>query len=262
MFLLLFILIIQYVAGETDLLSNETSLEIEKLNALEYDYDIEVIGHQAEFGFTIFNTNYAINELNIDSYYYSITFIDEQQHEERTALVDLPISHTEYHGRLKMKNLEHRNYLICVFFLKNNRTDLIGSSRFCSVVSISGQCRLETTEVILSHAPTFFLIILVIALLAIIILFSWIRDYVYRPRTIQAILKTLPEDHARDLENLADAVNQRRRRRINPDLQNRIYISSASTDEYDIYGDREYCHYHEYNNGSSDTPNESETKLQ
>jgi len=254
MILLLLILIIQYVSGSDDTLSNETLAEIRKLNEMEYSQESIVTDQEAEFRFIISNTTYARDELGIDSYYYSITFIDEERYEERMPIQNLPTNETTYHGILKMKGLEEEeNYLICVFFLKNNQTDLIVSSRFCDVVSVSGNCKLEPAEKTFEGSHIFVILGFAVFLLTATVLFTCIRDYVYRPRTIEALLKTLPEHHAINLENLAPTADGRRRRRTQQELDNRLREDSVLTVNYDPDADHEYAIYHGHDNMSLDT---------
>jgi len=244
---------IQYASGENNALPNETLAEIKKLNDMEYSYDIIVVGELAEFSFIIYNTTYAREELYIDSYYYSITFIGEERREERLSIVELPINETTYHGKLKMENLERKgNYLVCVFFLKN-QTDLVGSSRFCYVVSIANTCNLYLREEQFGDRHVFVILAFATVLLLITVLFTCIRDYIYRPRTIEALLKTLPEHHATDLETLAPRADDRRRRRTQPALNKRLREDSVLTISYDHNPDDEYMNYHNtYENASLD----------
>ncbi|CAF1041893.1 unnamed protein product [Rotaria sordida] len=252
MLLLLLILIIQYISAETDLKSNETRLEIEKLNALKYEHHSKIFGLQAEFSFKILNITYAIYELNIDSYYFSITFIDEEHHEERTEIEDLPNNETNYHGQLNLKNLDAEgNYLICVFFLTNNQTNLIGSSRFCHVVSISDSCQLEQLEISFTNQPVYILLILVVVLLVIVVIVTYVRRCIYRPRNFEERLKTLPEHHANDLTQLAGL--SRRRNRELTTSHDRLRGESISTIGSVPYDDHEPVNYNGYDNRSLTT---------
>ncbi|CAF1368871.1 unnamed protein product [Rotaria sp. Silwood1] len=250
---LLLILIIQHILAETDLKSNETLLEVRKLNALPYEHNSKVIGLDAEFNFNMTNITYAMKELNIDSYYISITFIDDEQNEERTAIIDLPNNGTTYYyGQLKMENLEDEgNYLICVFFYNNNRTNLIGSSRFCHVVSVSDSCQLEQLKISFTNQPVYILLILVVVLLVAVVIFSNIRRCIYRPRNFEEKLATLPEHHARDLTDLRGL--SRRQKYAATALQNRLRADSISTIGEDSNIDQEYFNYHGYDNKSLNT---------
>lgn len=249
--LLVFILLMQYVASETDLNSTESMHEVKLLNGLNYEHYSRVLGLTANFNFKINNLDYARKKLNITSYYISITFIDKHHQEERTEAEDFPKNESKYHGILKMKHLENEeNYLVCVFFLKDYGTNLLGSSRFCHVISVSGSCDLESIKVSFTNQPVYLLLILVVVILGLVVLVSRIRDCIYRPRTIDAILRALPEHHAQDLEGLASVANRRRQRgakRI-PNLNGRN--SSVSTVEYDPNADHEFFNYHGYDTAS------------
>jgi hypothetical protein len=250
---LLLIFIIPHVSTKTDGLSNETLHEIELLNDLKYSHESKIIGHNATFTFKIYNTTYARDILGITLYYISITFIDEERHEERTNLTDLSTEEIEYHGDLIMAHLdEEGNYLICVFFL-NDSLDLIGSSRFCHVISVAETCELKVADNTISNRHIYVLLIFVVVILLTAVIFSVIRDYVYRPRTIDALLKTLPTHHAHNLENLAGDADTRRRRRTQPTLNNRLREDSVLAVEYDPNADHDYHNYHGHDNLSLDT---------
>ncbi|CAF4661672.1 unnamed protein product [Rotaria sp. Silwood2] len=175
-------------------------------------------------------------ELNIDSYYFSITFISEEYHEERTKIVGLQGNQTKYTAQLKMQHLEAEgNYLICVFFLRNNQTNVIGSSRFCHVVSISDSCQLDKLEISFTNQPVYLLLILVVVLLVIVVVFTYILRCIYRPRNFEELLKTLPEHHAHDLTHLGDTGRQRRNETTQ--FNNRQSVDSVSTMELDANDD-------------------------
>jgi hypothetical protein len=247
------ILAILSVPIKTDFLSNETLLEMENLNGLPYSHESEVTGLEAVFRFKISDTNYAVNELNIVSYYFSTTFIGEEHHEKRTPLGNITNDEINYHGELKMINLEEEaNYLVCVFFI-NSSGHLIGSSRFCYIVSVSGDCRLEEANATFGNRQVYVLLPLVAFILVFTVLFSCIRDYIRRPRTIEAILKTLPQHHATRLESLAPDADQRRRRRTEPTLNNRLRQDSVLTIDYNHNADDEYYNYHGIDNASLGT---------
>lgn len=240
---------IQYIYAETDSLTNETLKEIHQINTMEYSHEIIITGREAEFKFTIHDTNYAYEVFNIDSYYYSITFQGEEYHEDRVAIENISNHDTEYHGQLKMTDLEEEgNYLICIIFL--NRTIKIVSSRFCHVVSIPGNCNLEPTEKTFNDRHVIVVVSCGAFLLVTTVLFTCIRDYVYRPRTIEALLKTLPEHHAQNLETLAPTADERRRRRTQPALNNRLREASVLTIEYDPNADHDFYNYHGHDNAS------------
>ncbi|CAF1589086.1 unnamed protein product [Rotaria magnacalcarata] len=231
---LLFILIIQHISAQSDLTSNETRFEVEQLNRLQFEHEAKVHGHGGHYHFTILNTNYAKNVLNISSYYLSITYIDEQSLEERLDIVDFHTDEVQYSGALKMEYLEAEgNYLICVFFLKNNRSGLIGSSRFCHVVSVADTCQLEELEVSFANQPVYLLIILVVVLLAAIVIFSYIRAYMYRPRTVEDYLSKLPDIHTEYLQELGGQRIISRLRFINPALNQHLQTGSIDTIIYD-----------------------------
>lgn len=247
---LVLILMIQCILADRELLTNETLAEIDKINEMEYSYEIIINGHEAKFIFTVHNTTYAKEKLGIDSYYYSITFAGEEHHEEREPIANLSTHEIEYQGTLTMLELEEEegNYLICVIFL--NGTTIIASSRFCHVVSVSGSCSLEPTVKTFNDRHILVVLAFVFVILTITVVFTCIRDYVYRPHTIEAILKTLPEHHAQNLETLAPTADERRRRRTQPALTNRLREASVLTIEYDPNADLDFHNYHGHDNVS------------
>jgi len=247
------ILAILFVPIKTDLLSNETLLEMEKFNGLPYSQESEVTGLRAVFRFKISNTTYAVDELNIVSYYFSTTFIGEEHHEKRTPLSNITNNEINYHGELKMINLEEEaNYLVCVFFI-NSSGHVIGSSRFCYIVSVSDDCQLKEANATFDNRQVYVLLPFVALILVFAVVFSCIRDYVYRPRTIEDILKTLPEHHATRLASLAPEADQRRRRQTQAELNNRLREDSVLTINYDPNNtDNDYHNYHGIDNVSLD----------
>jgi hypothetical protein len=250
MIVLLLIFIIQCVFGNLNFLSNET---LRELNEMKYYHESIVIGEEAEFIFTIFNTNYTRNILDIDSYYFATTFIEEERHEVRSDIVPIPTNETKYHGKLIMEGLEEKgNYLVCVFFL-TNKTELIASSRFCHVVSVSGNCDLEPAEKQFTDLHIFVILGFASVLLTATVLFTCIRAYIYRPRTTEALLRTFPGHHVQRLEVLAHMADNRRRRRTQQALSNHLRTESVYSIDYDPIVDHVYTNYHRYDNASLDT---------
>jgi len=249
MIILLLILTIQCVFGNWNFISNVT---LRQLNEMKYYHENTVTGEEAEFIFTIFDTNYARNRLGIDSYYFATTFVEEERHEVRSEIVSIPNT-TEYHGKLIMENLEEKgNYLVCVFFLRN-KTELIASSRFCHVVSVSYNCDLEPAEKQFGGLHAFVILGFVVLLLIGTVLFTCIRTYIYRPRTTEALLKTFPDHHVQRLEILAHMADNRRRRRTQQALSNHLRTESVYSIEYDPIVDHVYSSYHRYDNELLDT---------
>ncbi|CAF3165868.1 unnamed protein product [Rotaria socialis] len=249
---LLFILIIQHISAQSHLTSNQTRFEVELLNRLEFEHEAKVVGHGGHYHFTIFNTSYARNVLNISSYYLSITYIDKQSREERLDTVELPPEEVHYKGTLKMEHLEAEgNYLICVLFLKNNRSGLIGSSRFCHVVSVADTCQLDELKVSFDNQPVYLLIILVVVILAAIVIFSFVRAYIYRPRTIEDYLSKLPDVHKENLQDLAGPRIISRLRHVNPALDQLLQTGSICTITSD--DENQPSNQHVYANASLDT---------
>lgn len=247
--LFVLLLFIQSISGEYDFLSDEA---LHQLNEMKYSQESIVYAEEAEFHFIIFDTNYSRNVLGIDSYYFSITFIDEEPREVRLEKETIPNNTMEYRGLLKMENLEEGgNYLVCVFFL--NQTNLIGSSRFCYVVSVGNKCQLEISEGTFDAIYLYILLGFVGVLLIIIVVFSRIRGYVYRPRTIEDYLKVFPEHHRVRLEDLAPTADERRRRRTQPALDKRLREDSVHVINYDPNTDHDYHNYHGIDNASLDT---------
>jgi hypothetical protein len=259
MILLLLVFIIQHTSGSENDLLNSTLPEIRLINELEYEHESKIIGLNAEFSFTIHNTTYARDVLGIDSYYFSITFINEQRHEQRinTTLLD---DEEPFYGQLNMKNLEEEdNYLICVFFL--NDTQLIGSSRFCHVVSVSDNCKLETAEGTFTNRTVYVLLIFVVVILLATFIFTCIRAYVYRPKTIEAILETLPDHQRQNLEKLAPTADERRRRRTQVDLDNRLREDSVLSINYQPDTDADFRNYYAQDNVSLDIVHEDDETM-
>ena len=156
------------------------------------------------------------------------------------------------HDKLMMKNLEEEgNYLICVFFL--NQSTVIGSSRFCHVISVSGNCELEEGEKTFTNRHIYILLIFVFVLLVATVIFTCVRTYINRPRTIEALFETFPEHHTENLKTLAPDADNRRRRRTQPALNNRLREDSVLSVIYEPNGDGDYHNYHGTDNLSLDT---------
>ncbi|CAF0929111.1 unnamed protein product [Adineta steineri] len=256
MLVLLLILIIPYALCVPDpTLPNATVLEIQNINKLEFSREEVVLGLTATFTFKISNLNYALNELHIESYYYSITFVGEEYHEERTPLEIIPsnTNETEYHGVLKMKNLEEEgNYLICVIFI-NTTAHLIVSSRFCHVVSLSHDCKLEAADGTFDNQHIYVLLPFVAFMLLLVVIITRIKSFVKRPRTIEAILETLPQHHAQRLESLAPDADARRRRRTQQDINDHIRQDSVIEIQGNLGGDENFTMYYNTDNTSLET---------
>ncbi|CAF0757446.1 unnamed protein product [Adineta ricciae] len=252
MLLLIFFLCIPSVLTTTS-----SSWESVLINELQYSHEGTVTGQKATFHFKIVNST-AKQELAIDSYCFSTTFIGEEFHEKRTDFDEIPTNESEYHGSLKMTGLEEEegNYLVCVIF-RNSSGHAISSSRFCHVISVNDQCTLEPPKGEFHDRRILILLPFVIFILLAAFLFSCIRDYVYRPRTIDAILKSLPQHHAINLEQLAPDADRRRRRRTQPELDKRLRDDSVHSLTYDP-SDKNYFNYHEMDNGSLHTVAEAD----
>jgi hypothetical protein len=247
--LVLLLILIQSISAQNDFLSNET---LHYLNELKYSQESKIRGDDAEFRFTVFNTSYARNVLGIDSYYFSITYVSEESREVRLPPMELSTNTTKYQGILKMESLEEdANYFVCVFFL--NQTNLIGSSRFCYVVSVSNRCQLVEAERSFDAIYIYILLGFVGVLLAIIVIFSTIRRFVYRPRTIEDYLNIVPQHHREYLENLAPSADDRRRRRTQADLDKRLREDSVPAISYNHNPDQNYYNYHGIDNASFET---------
>ena len=261
MLLISLILIIPYVFGQQEeFLANETLAEIKFINDLPYTHKSEVMGTRAEFIFNISNITYATDVLNIDSYYYSITYIDSKMHEQRANISDLTDDEVEntHRGVLQMSNLEeHGNYLVCIIFLSNG-TQIIASSRFCDVISVHGDCNLHVDDGTFTDGQVYVLLGFVFVILVFTIVFTCIRDFVYRPRTIEALLKTLPQHHAQKLETLAPSADDRRRRRTEAALNTRLRDDSVFSVTFSPNADEDYHNYHGIDNASLDILDEDE----
>ena len=90
-------------------------------------------------------------------------------------------------------------------------------------------------------------------LLIIIVIVTTIRGYVYRPRTIEDHLKLFPDDRRHKLEALATTADERRRRRTQPALSDRLREDSVQTVNYEANTDNEYNNYYGIDNASMDT---------
>ena len=246
--IVLLLFLIQSISAQ----SNET---LRYLNEMKYSQESRVYGEEAEFRFTLFNTSYARNVLGIDSYYFSITYVSEDPREERLPPMEISTNTTEYQGVLKMESLEEgANYFVCVFFL--NQTNLIGSSRFCYVVSVSNRCQLVESERAFDSRYIYVLLGFVGVLLIMTVVFSYIRRYVYRPKTIEDYLQIVPEHHRSHLENLAPTADERRRRRTQAALDKRLREDSVPAISYQHNPDENYYNYHGIDNASFETINE------
>lgn len=137
------------------------------------------------------------------------------------------------------------------FFL--NQTNLIGSSRFCYVVSVSNKCQLKISERTFDARYIYILLGLLGFFLIVIVVFSRIRRYVYRPRTIEDYLKSFPEHHRERLEVLAPNADERRRRRTQPALDKRLREDSVHVINYDPNIDHDYYNYYGIDNASLET---------
>ena len=127
--LLLMLILLRSISGENSFLSNET---LHELNEMKYSHESRVMVDEAEFTFTISNVTYAKDVLGIDSYYFSLTFIGEERREQRLAVESLPENVTEYHGVLKMENLEEGgNYFILHHVSQSNQSDCFQSILSC-----------------------------------------------------------------------------------------------------------------------------------
>ncbi|UJR22232.1 hypothetical protein I4U23_025295 [Adineta vaga] len=240
MLLLLLILCSLSISATTDDL-----LESSRINELKYSHEGKVTGQRAIFTFHISNST-AKHELGIDSYYFSVTFIGEEFHEKRISIVSIPINESVYVGKLNMVGLEEEegNYVVCVIFRNNVTNYSIASSRFCHVISVKDRCLLEAPSDMFHNRQIFVLLPFVVIILVMAFLFSCIRDYIYRPRTIDAILKSLPQHHATNLEELAPFADSRRHRQTQPALNKRLREDSVDSINYDPNGDRRYSAYH------------------
>lgn len=236
MLLLLFILLVKLIAIQCDCPSNETVEELELLNNLQFEHNTRILGHNGYFEFTILNTSYTVDVLNITSYYYSITFFSDSLREERCNTVDIPTNETEHRGKLTIEHIqEGGNYIVCVMFLKNNRMDLVASSRFCHIVSAGDSCHLELNEMSFTDQPAYFLMILVVVILVIVVIGSYVRAYIYRPRTYEDFAHLLPLSHTAQLEDEAGRRIIRRLRGKNLDFDNHIRNASIYSIDEDVY---------------------------
>ena len=234
--------------------SNATLEDVQRINALDYGYKTEVTSDQAEFDFTLRNVTHAVNVLDIRSYYISITFVNSNRQEERMDVVDLPRNETAFTGHLKMDKLEEKsNYLVCVFFLAGSVRRLMGSSRFCHVVSVGEQCLLEKTQRTFNDRHILVLAIFAVVFFVLIVVISFVRKYIYRPRDIDAILDTLPSHHVARLRALVVDNNTSRGRQNEETLNRRIREDSVITVDFDPNGDHEFQRYHGYANPALDT---------
>ena len=225
------------VSSENNNRSKDTIDAENALNNLDYTHKSEVKGNNAEFIFTINNMEYAIGNLSTQSYYFSITFSSPKNGEYRTDTTNFPQNQTTYNGILKMENLEDEgHYFVCVVFLSQKLSFAIASSRFCHLVSLDENCSFEESEFILNNLHVIILIPCAVFILALVVIISTIRNYVYRPRKIEAILKTLPYYHARDLENLVELPDFRRQRRNQTSAMN----GSVSEIDNDLPGPNGY----------------------
>jgi hypothetical protein len=250
--LLIIVCHLSLISAKTEQRSNDST------NDLPYKHHSKVTGREAEFSFTLKNVSHVMRHFKIESYYYSISFNEDVRRETRMETVELRSNETSYTGILKMEGLEeHGNYFVCVFFLSQNGSNLIGSSRFCHVISISGGCSLEEEAKTFDNPHALIVGVAVVVLFLFVAIVSIVRKYVYRPKEIQAILKTLPQGHAHNLEQLAVAVDVRRQRRPQTALGKRLREDSLVTLDYDSTNvDHEYYNYHAYDNLSLDTLDE------
>ncbi|CAF0748935.1 unnamed protein product [Adineta ricciae] len=251
------ILLILFLCIPSVLTTTNSSWESALINELRYSHEGIVTGQKATFRFKIVNST-AKQELAIDSYCFSTTFIGEEFHEKRTDFDEIPTSESEYHGALKMTGLEEEegNYLVCVIF-RNSSGHAISSSRFCHVISVNDRCTLEPPKGEFHDGRIFILLPFVVFIWLAAFLFSCIRDYVYRPRTIDAILKSLPKHHADNLEQLAPDAEKRRRRSTQPALGKRLREDSVLSLSCDP-SDKDYFNYHVTNNGPLQTVAEAD----
>jgi hypothetical protein len=248
---------LRLIDASTELRSNESILMMERINGLLYGYRIHVMNEQADFSFTIRNVTYAKTILHIDAYYLSINFHGGMHYEERTESIDIPSNETIYHGELKMQNLvKDGNYFVCVLFLTRNRTNLIGSSRFCHLIALSKDCNLENSDDTFDNQNALIVGLCAVVFLLSVFIISVIRNHVYRPRTIEAILKTLPSQHEEMLKNLADVAHTRRQRKPQNTLSNRLREDSVVTVDYDGNIDHDYHKYHGWDSTSLDIVDE------
>ena len=224
----------------------------EEINAIQYHYDIDKSGDQATFTFTLKNISHASGVLQIQSFYFSITYIDENLKEVR-----LPENETilfeNASGVLKMENLEEDgSYFVCVFFLTDDHAHLIASSRFCHLVTMNEGCQLEKSEKAFSNRHILILVAFSCVIFLLVVIITIIRKYIYRPRTIAAILETLPVDYAKRLTELADKVDGRRQHKPTRALGTRLREDSRITIDYDPNADHEFYKYHSQDNASLD----------
>ena len=242
------------VFANIDHQSNVELEDVSPLNALDYGYRTEVISDQAVFDFTVRNVTYAMNVLDIRSYYISITFVNDNRQEERLKAVDLPRNETTYTGHLKMQKLEEKsNYLVCVFFLAGNVSRLIGSSRFCHVISVGEECLLDKTEKTFNDRHIMVLVIFAVVFFVLIVVISIVRKFIYRPRNIDALLDTLPSHHVARLRALVIDNNTSRGRQNEETLNRRIREDSVITVDFDPNGDHDFQRYHGRVNPALDT---------
>lgn len=251
--LLIIVCHLSLISAKTDQKSNNS------INDLPYEHRSEVTGEEAEFSFTLKNVSHAKRYFQIDSYYYSITFNKKDRREERMETVELPSNATDYTGELKMEGLEeHGNYFVCVFFLGQNGKIPIGSSRFCHLISVSGKCNLGVSVETFNSRHAMIVGIIVVLFFLFVAIVSGVRKYIYRPKKIEAILKTLPQHHAHILEQLAGEIDVRRQRRPQTALGKRLREDSLATLDFDPTVDRDhgYYIYHAYDNLSLETLDE------
>ena len=251
LFLLLLLFPHQSIGKEQDFyLSNETQ---HHLNELQYSHEITIRDDEAEFTFILFNITHAREVLGINSYFLSITFVDEEHHEQQLPIVVIESSNnSEYHGRLMMMYLEREgNYLVCVFFL--NQSSVITSSRFCHVVSVASTCDLEFSEGAFNNRHAIILVAAALLLLIIIVVVSLIKGYKNRPRTMADRLKSIHPSLTEKLEALGTLADGRRRRQTQQELIDRLQEDSLQTIESDQHIDDQYQNYHGFHNASFST---------
>lgn len=217
---------------------------VEEINAFQYHYDIDKSGDQATFTFTLKNISHASDVLRIQSFYFSITYIDENLKEVR-----LPENETilfeNQSGVLKMENLEEDgSYFVCVFFLTDDHAHLIASSRFCHLITMNEGCQLEKSVKAFNNRHILILVAFSGAIFLLVVIITIIRKYIYRPRTTAAILESLPEYYAERLKDYLDEAHPRRHYQPAPALVSRLREDSRITIDYDPNVDHEFYKYH------------------
>lgn len=234
-----------FVSGRIENGTNHNNTLLNPLNRLNYTHSITVFGENVEFTFVIYNMTYATQILNIKSYYFSITPAGDGYIEERLEVVELPVGNITYRGVLRMENIEEGgHYVVCIIFINDSSlSSIIASSRFCHLVSLDESCIFDESNDLFNDRLILLLVPCAVVIFGLVIIFSIIRHYVYRPREIEAILKTLPEHHAQRLKAMANDVDTRRFRRV-------AAAAVPSDVEFDIENDNDFYNYHNYDNPS------------